>query len=336
MSDAKRVVVAGASGFMGRFLVDAWRSEGREVRTIGRGAADARWGDADGIRRLLDGSSLLVNLAGKSVNCRYGPANRAEILRSRVETTAELGRAVAGCAQPPPTWINSSTATIYRHAEDHAQTEASGELGTGFSVSVAKAWEAAFFAADTADTRRVAIRTAIVLGDGSALVPLLRLARFGLGGPQWDSPWFSTRARRASGTQHEFRARWGAQRFSWIHLADVAGAIDFLEQHAELDGVVNLAAPEPVTNVELMRVIRRAVGMPVGLPAPRPVLEAGAWAIRTETELLLKSRWVVPERLLDAGYAFRYPYLEPAIDDILEQRRRATRAGDVARSGGVR
>ncbi|MFT4285982.1 MAG: DUF1731 domain-containing protein [Protaetiibacter sp.] len=315
------VVVAGASGFMGRSLVEGWRAAGREVRTIGRGAADAGWGDTDGIRRLLDGSALLVNLAGKSVNCRYGPENRAEILRSRVETTAELGRAVASCAAPPPTWINSSTATIYRHAEDRPQTESTGELGTGFSVSVAKAWEEAFFAAEVPETRRVAIRTAIVLGDGSALVPLLRLARFGLGGPQWDTPWFSTRARREAGTQHEFRARWGRQMFSWIHLDDVAGAIDFLERRADLDGVVNLSAPEPVTGVELMRTIRKALGMPFGVAAPRPVLEAGAWLIRTETELLLKSRWVLPERLLGAGYAFRYPQLGPAIRDIVAERR---------------
>ncbi|RQP11910.1 MAG: DUF1731 domain-containing protein [Microbacteriaceae bacterium] len=305
---------------MGSFLVERWRAAGREVRTIGRGAADARWGDPDGIRRVLDGSALLVNLAGKSVNCRYGPENRAEILRSRVETTAELGRAVASSAAPPPVWVNSSTATIYRHAEDRPQTESSGELGTGFSVSVARAWEEAFFAAEALHTRRVAIRTAIVLGDGSALVPLLRLARFGLGGPQWDTPWFATRSRRASGTQHEFRARWGAQRFSWIHLDDVAGALDLLEARGDLDGVVNLSAPEVVTNVELMREIRRAVRMPFGLPAPRPVLEAGAWLIRTETELLLKSRWVAPDRLLAAGYTFRHPQLGDAIRRIVTER----------------
>jgi len=306
---------------MGRYLVDRWRAEGREVRTIGRGDADARWGDSDGIRRLLDGSALLVNLAGKSVNCRYSPENRAEILRSRVETTRELGEAVAGGSAPPALWINSSTATIYRHAEDHPQTEADGELGSGFSVSIARAWEEAFFEVELPATRRTAIRTAIVLGDGSALVPLLRLARFGLGGPQWDTPWFSTRARREAGTQHRFRARWGRQMFSWIHLADVMGAIRFIEHDDRLAGVVNLAAPNPVTDVELMRTIRRAVGMPVGLPAPRPVLEVGAWMIRTETELLLKSRWVVPERLLDAGYTFRYAELEPAITEIVAERR---------------
>ena len=319
MTDA--VVVAGASGFMGSALVAGWRAEGREVRTIGRARADARWGDPDAIRRVIDGSALVVNLAGKSVNCRYGPENRAEILRSRVETTRELGEAVATCVAPPAVWINSSTATIYRHAEDHPQTEATGELGSGFSVSIARAWEEAFFAADTPHTRRTAIRTAIVLGDGSALVPLLRLARFGLGGPQWDTPWFSTRARREAGTQHAFRARWGRQMFSWIHLDDVAGALRLIETDDRLSGVVNLAAPHPVDGVELMRTVRRAVGMPVGLPAPRPVLEVGAWLIHTETELLLKSRWVVPERLLDAGFTFRYPELEPAIAQIVAERR---------------
>lgn len=315
------VVVAGASGFMGRYLVGGWRAEGREVRTIGRGDADARWGDADGIRRVLDGSGLLVNLAGKSVDCRYGPANRAEILRSRVETTRELSDAVASSSAPPAVWINSSTATIYRHAEDRPQTESDGELGSGFSVSIARAWEQAFFAADTPATRRTAIRTAIVLGDGSALVPLLRLARFGLGGPQWDTPWFSTRARREAGTQHAFRARWGRQMFSWIHLADVAGAIRVIERSDGLDGVVNLAAPNPVTGVELMRTIRRAIGMPFGVPLPRPALELGAWLIRTETELVLKSRWVAPERLLDAGYTFAHPELGPAIAEIVAERR---------------
>ncbi|TPX04603.1 DUF1731 domain-containing protein [Schumannella luteola] len=306
---------------MGRYLTDRWRGSGREVRTIGRGEADAHWDDADGLREAIDGAGLLLNLAGRSVNCRYGPGERAEILDSRVSTTRALGAAVASAARPPAVWINSSTATIYRHADDRPQTETDGELGVGFSVSVARAWEDAFFGADAPDTRRVAIRTAIVLGDGSALVPLLRLARAGLGGPQWDTPWFSTRARREAGTQHRFASRWGRQMFSWIHLDDVAGAIDFIESHPELAGVVNLAAPRPVTNTELMRTVRAALGVPVGLPAPRPVLEVGAWMIRTETELLLKSRWVLPARLLDAGYGFRHPDLGPAIRDIVAERR---------------
>ena len=316
------VVVAGASGFMGRYLVDHWRAAGREVRTIGRTNADAVWGDDAAIRRVVDGAALLVNLAGKSVNCRYHAENRAEILRSRVDTTRALGEAVAAVKNPPAVWINSSTATIYRHAEDRPMTEATGEIGTGFPVSIAAVWEKEFFAHDTPVTRKVAVRTAIVLGDGSALIPLLRLARFGLGGPHWDTPWFSTKARRAAGTQHEFAARWGRQMFSWIHLVDVARALDFLEQHAELDGPVNLSAPNPVTGVELMRTIRRSIRMPFGIPAPRPILEVGAWLIRTETELLLKSRWVVPERLLDAGFRFEYAEVGDAIGQIVAERSR--------------
>jgi NAD dependent epimerase/dehydratase family enzyme len=234
-----------------------------------------------------------------------------------------LGEAIAAAAAPPPLWLNSSTATIYRHAEDRPMTESTGELGDGFSVSVARAWEATFFEADLPATRRVALRTAIVLGNGSALVPLLRLARFGLGGPQLDGRWFRSRRRRAAGTLHEFRARGGRQKFSWVHLDDVLGVARFLVERPDLDGVVNVAAPNPVDNVELMRIIRRVLGMPVGLPAYRWMLELGAWAIRTETELVLKSRWVLPERLLAAGYRFRYPDLEPAIRAIVAERRAA-------------
>ncbi len=277
-------------------------------------------GDIAAITALLDGSDLLINLAGKSVNCRYGPANRAEIMRSRVETTRELAAAVEACASPPPLWINSSTATIYRHAEDRPMTESTGEIGTGFSVGIATAWERELAAARTPRTRKVALRMAIVLGDGSALIPLLRLVRFGLGGPQLDGPWFRTRGRVAAGTFHEFRARWGRQMFSWIHLADVAGIIEFLREHPELEGAVNAAAPHPVDNVTLMRTLRRVLRVPFGLPAPRPVLEIGTALIRSETELVLKSRWVVPERLLAAGYEFEYPELEPAVRAIVQSR----------------
>ena len=315
-----RIVIAGASGFMGRYLADRFRASGDEVLTIGRAGADATWGDADGILAVVDGADVLLNLAGKSVNCRYGPANRAEILRSRIDTTRELGVAIAACASPPPLWINSSTATIYRHAEDRAMTESTGEIGTGFSVGIATAWEAELDAAPTPRTRKVALRMAIVLGHGSALLPLIRLARFGLGGPQLDGPWFRTRARVAAGTFHEFRARRGRQKFSWIHIADVLGIIRFLRDHEELSGPVNAAAPHPVDNITLMRIIRRAIRMPFGLPAPRPVLEVGTALIRSETELVLKSRWVVPERLLAAGYEFEYPELAPAVRQIVESR----------------
>lgn len=312
-----RVVVAGASGFIGTRLVEVHRDRGAAVTTIGRGGADVAWNDEAGIRRALDGADLLVNLAGKSVNCRYTPGNRAEILRSRVETTRALGRALEAAATPPALWVNSSTATIYRHAEDRPMTESTGELGTGFSVSIARAWEEALAEADLPATRRVALRMAIVLGDGSALSPLRGLARIGFGGPQVDGPWCSTRARREAGTFHEFRARNGRQRFSWVHLDDVIGSIDFLKQHRELTGPINVSAPNPVDNVGFMTELRSALGVPLGIPLTRPLLELGSMAIRTETELVLKSRWVLPERLLAAGYEFRYPELPAALREIL-------------------
>ncbi len=314
---AERIVIAGASGFIGRYLADAFRADGADVALIGRDGPDASWGSTAAITDLLEGADLLVNLAGKSVNCRYGPANRAEILRSRVATTRELADAVAACENPPVLWVNASTATIYRHAEDRPMTESTGELGTGFSVGIATEWERTFFAADLPETRRVALRMAIVLGDGSALLPLIRLARFGLGGPQLDGRWFSTRARREAGTFHEFRARGGRQRFSWIHIRDVYGIIRFLQARSGLDGVVNAASPHPTDNLTFMATLRRVLGIPVGLPAFRWMLEMGSAVIRTETELVLKSRWVVPERLTDAGYEFAFPDLEPALRDIV-------------------
>lgn len=317
---SERVVIAGASGFIGRYLAEHYRASGSTVLLVGRDGADARWDDPAALRRAVTGADLLINLAGKSVNCRYGDANRAEIFRSRVETTRALREAVAASDAPPPVWFNASTATIYRHAEDRPMTESTGELGAGFSVNVARAWEAEFFEGELAGTRRVALRMAIVLGDGSALVPLIRLARSGLGGPQLDGRWFATTARRNAGTFHEFRARGGRQRFSWVHVRDVLGAIEFLRERPEFDGPVNIAAPTPVDNRTLMATLRRVLGVPFGLPATRWMLELGSAAIRTETELVLKSRWVVPERLLAAAYVFAYPELEPALRDIVAER----------------
>lgn len=317
---SERVVIAGASGFIGRYLAEHYRAAGATVLLVGRGGADARWDDPAALRRAVTGADLLVNLAGKSVNCRYGDTNRAEIFRSRLATTRALREAVAASDAPPPVWFNASTATIYRHAEDRPMTESTGELGTGFSVNVARAWEAELFEGGLPGTRRVALRMAIVLGDGSALVPLIRLARAGLGGAQLDGRWFATTARRNAGTFHEFRARGGRQRFSWVHVRDVLGAIEFLRERQELDGPVNIAAPAPVDNRTLMATLRRVLGVPFGLPATRWMLELGSAAIRTETELVLKSRWVLPERLLAAGYEFAYPELEPALRDIVAER----------------
>ncbi|MDQ0642286.1 epimerase [Microbacterium murale] len=308
-----RVVIGGSSGFMGRHLQQKYRDEGREVTTISRSGADLRWGDQIGIGQAIDGASLVIGLAGKSVNCRYSPENRAEIFRSRLDTTASLSAAIKSAANPPPIWVNSSTATIYRHAEDRPMTESGGEIGTGFSVEVAKAWEKALFADTLPLTRRVALRSTIVLGDGGVLRPLKNLARIGLGGAQYDGWWPISGARRAAGTAHLPGAKRGSQRFSWVHLDDVSRIIDFIEEHPELEGPVNAAAPHPVDNITFMATVRRVLGVRFGPPMPRWMLEIGAIGIRTETELVLKSRWVIPEKLAEAGFEFTYPTLEPAI-----------------------
>lgn len=313
-----RVVIGGSTGFMGRHLQDKYRGEGREVITISRSGADLAWSDRAGIDAAVDGSALVIGLAGKSVNCRYTPKNRAAIFRSRLETTGALNTAIARAGHPPALWVNSSTATIYRHADDRPMTESTGEIGTGFSVDVAKAWEAALFADDLPGTRRVALRSAIVLGHGGVLAPLKRLARLGLGGAQYDGWWPVSRARRAAGTAHLPGARHGRQRFSWVHIADVARIIDFLEATPALDGPVNAAAPNPVDNAEFMATVRRVLSVPFGPPMPRWMLELGAIGIRTETELILKSRWVLPEKLTRAGFEFRYPTLEPAVREALD------------------
>ncbi|MFG6504315.1 epimerase [Microbacterium sp. P05] len=319
----RRAVVAGASGFVGTALVAALRDDGYVVARIGRDGPDARWGDPAAIRRAVDGAEVLIGLAGKSVNCRYTDANRAEILRSRVDTTRQLREAVADAASPPALWLNASTATIYRYALDRPQTESAGELGSGFSVDVARAWEDEFFAGDLPGTRRAALRMAIVLGDGPATALLLRLARLGIGGAQHDGAWFPHRRYRGIGPRPSGDGRapahhsGGRQRFSWIHLDDVVGAVRFVRDHDELDGAINLSSPHPVDNRTLMATMRHVVGAPIGLPAARFMLEPAMWLLRTEPELVLKSRWVLPERLLGAGYVFSHPELEPALRDIV-------------------
>ena len=322
---APRAVVAGASGFIGQRLVSDLRDQGYVVTRIGRSGSDARWNDAPAILGLIDGAALVINLAGKSVNCRYTDANRNEILRSRVETTRQIREAIAASAVPPSVWLNASTATIFRYALDRPMGETDGELGTGFSADIAREWEHEFFEGDLPSTRRVALRMAIVLGDGPATGILVRLARFGLGGPQFDGWWFPHRRYRGIGAhpsgdgfapQHRSR---GNQKFSWIHIDDVLGSIRFIVGSSELEGPVNLAAPQTSDNRTLMATLRQSVGAKIGLPAFRWMLEPAMWLLRTEPELVVKSRWVVPERLTAAGYVFRWPALAPAIDDVVKQ-----------------
>jgi len=300
MSSTRTVVLAGASGFIGRYFRARFEQDGWTVRTVGRkgtrSSPSATWEDDDGaIARVLEGTELLVNLAGRSVSCRYNARNKAAILQSRVSTTAALGRAVALCRQPPSTWLNASTGTIYRHATDGPQTEQDGELGTGFSVDVARAWEAELKAAVTPGTRKVPLRIAIVLGPGGgALRPVANLARLGLGG----------------------RMGPGTQKFSWIHVEDLYRSVLFVHARKDIAGPVNVASPDVVDNRELMRMVRRAYGARFGIPTPAWLLRLGAILIRTETELVLKSRWVQPQKLLNSGFVYSQPELGRALLQI--------------------
>jgi uncharacterized protein (TIGR01777 family) len=238
---------------------------------------------------------MLINLAGKSVDCRYNEKNKAEILSSRIGTTTLLGDCILKCKNAPKIWFNSSTATIYRHAEDRPMTESTGEIGKGFSVGIATQWEKAFFNFTLPTTRQVALRMSIVLGDeGGVMHPLRNLVRFGLGGKQGN----------------------GNQRFSWIHIEDLKNIILYIQQHPEMTGVYNCAAPSPVTNKEFMKLLRSSMHFPFGLNTPKWMLEMGAVMIHTETELILKSRWVLPERLVNEGFVFKHPKLKEALEEI--------------------
>jgi uncharacterized protein (TIGR01777 family) len=260
-----------------------------------------RWSDLLAIVDSLENAEVVINLAGKSVDCRYNEKNRIEILRSRTETTRMLGEAIQKCKNPPALWINSSTATIYRHAEDRPMTEANGEIGKGFSVDVATTWEKTFFDFNLTRTRQVALRTAIALGEsGGVIKPFFNLVRFGLGGKQGN----------------------GRQMFSWIHIADLFNIILYIMEHKELKGVFNCSSPNPVANKILMKSFRELTHTKFGLPSPDWLLKMGAVMIKTETELILKSRWVIPERLLQSGYIFKYPSLDVALENILDHGKR--------------
>ena len=315
-----RIVIPGGSGHVGHMLARFFQDRGHRVTILTRGPYTANWQTVhwDGISlgpwvEALEGADVCINLAGRSVNCRYHEENRRAIYNSRIGTTRLLNEAIAALAQPPQVWLNASTATIYRHALDHPMDEFTGELGGGeliskyrhapgtwdFSIRVAKDWEAAFFETPTPRTRKVAMRSAIVMSPepGSAFGVLSNLVRASLGGTQGN----------------------GRQFVSWIHESDFARAVEFLIQREDMDGVVNLAAPNPLPNRDFMRELRNAWEVPNGIPAPRPILALAAMIMRTETELVLKSRRVIPGRLLEAGFEFEFPTWPQAAEDLVTQ-----------------
>ncbi|MGZ3927743.1 MAG: TIGR01777 family oxidoreductase [Mucilaginibacter sp.] len=304
----KKIVLAGGNGYIGGVLAAYYRELADEVIILSRKSKEpegnirtVQWdGQNEGEwMTALEDADLLVNLCGKNVNCRYTSKNREEIISSRVIPTILLGSVIRNMQNPPALWINITSATIYRHAEDRPQDEETGEIGYGFSIEVCKSWEAAFFGIDCPRTRKVALRMGIVLGRSDSAFPrLLNLVKLGMGGKQGN----------------------GQQYISWVHEQDVAQSTEWLLQHQQMSGIVNCTAPEAIKNADLMQVMRKSYGISLGLPAPAWLLEIGARLIGTETELLLKSRWVAPKRLLDSGYRFLFAKAEYAVDDLLSIR----------------
>ncbi|HET6169168.1 MAG TPA: TIGR01777 family oxidoreductase [Terracidiphilus sp.] len=320
LSRPLRIVIPGGSGQVGQVLASHFIERGHHVTILTRGPYTAPWQTVhwDGEQigpwtEHLEGADVCINLAGRSVNCRYNHLNREAIYHSRIHTTRLLNHVIAGLADPPRVWLNASTATIYRHALDRAMDEATGEIGGherisphrhapatwNFSFQVAKDWERAFFESQTPRTRKVAMRSAITFSPvpGNAFAIFSNLARIGLGGYQGN----------------------GRQFISWIHESDFARAVEFLIAHDELNGPVNLAAPHPLPNREFMAALREAWDMPNGLPIPAPLIEVAAFFLRTESELVLKSRRVIPTRLLDAGFTFDFPEWPQAAEDLVQQ-----------------
>lgn len=315
----KIIVIAGGTGFIGSYLTSYLGKDNKIViltRNIKHSDNNAfkqfsldnkirsnvqllHWNgkDAGDWCKAIDGCDMVINLAGKTVNCRYNEKNKQEIFDSRRNATKAIGDAIRNATVPPKLWLNAASATIYRHATDRPQDEYSGEFHNDFSVQVCKLWEKTFCEQRTPFTRKIAIRMAVTLGTGSAMIPYLNLCRFGLGGKHGS----------------------GKQMLSWVHIEDICRAIEFFWEHKELEGVFNVCSPNPVTNETFMNLLRKTTQHKIGLPATKWMLKIGALLIGTETELLLKSRWVLPMKLLENGFKFKYESIDKAFENIISK-----------------
>jgi uncharacterized protein (TIGR01777 family) len=307
-----KIVIPGGTGQVGTMVARAFHRDGHEVVVVSRSSQSAPWRTVawDGVTfgfwaGELEGADVVLNLAGRSVNCRYGSENRRAIKESRVQSTRVLGEAIARARRPPRVWLQASTATIYAHRYDAPNDEATGILGGGelnapdtwrFSIDVASSWEKACDEAVVPRTRKVKLRSALILSPdrGGIFDTLLRLVRCGLGGPMGD----------------------GRQYVSWIHHEDFVRALYWLIDHEFFEGPVNVASPNPLPNEDFLRALRKAWGCSVGLAATEWMLEVGAFFLRTETELILKSRRVIPARLLASGFSFQFPTWPEAARDL--------------------
>ncbi|MFH7017874.1 TIGR01777 family oxidoreductase [Flavobacterium sp. FlaQc-47] len=300
----KKLIIAAGTGFLGQVLVNHFKNKFEEIVILTRGKSQTingikyiNWNARtfSGWENELENATVLINLAGKSVDCRYTKKNKKEILLSRIESTKILNKAVLNCKNPPKHWLNSSTSTIYRFSLDKEMDEINGEIGNDFSINVALSWEKAFFKTQAPNTLKTALRTSIVLGkNGGAFIPLKTLSKIGFGGKQGK----------------------GNQFISWIHEEDFANAIDFIIQK-EITGVINIVSPKPVRNVDFMEKLRKSIGFPFGIPVNAFLLEIGSFFIRTETELVLKSRNVIPKRLLENDFNFKFGDIDKSFENLL-------------------
>ncbi len=297
----KNILIAGGSGFLGKQLSEYLLEKGFQVSILSRNKKDtnAIYWDGKNLGKwteTLNEVDILINLSGKSVDCRYNSKNRKEILDSRIDSTNILQSALDAAPKKQRLWLNASSATIYIHAESQLMSESSGIIGDDFSMNICKKWEAAFFNKSDDNTRKVSLRTSIVLGNtGGAFPKIKHICSIGLGGHQGN----------------------GKQMVSWIHIDDFCAAVDYIIKHKEMVGPINITAPKPVRNRHLMKETRSALGWKWGIPQAAVLLEIGALLLGTETELLLKSRNVYPETLLRHGFNFKFPYIKNALQNLI-------------------
>lgn len=297
-----KIIIAAGTGFLGKNLEDYFTGKGDHVYILTRSPKrknEIYW-DAKTIgewRNVLEQADVLINLTGKSVDCRYHEQNRTEIYTSRIESTGILQKAVDHCAVPPKIWLNASSATIYVHSEKHLNTEKNGIIGDDFSMNICKSWEEEFFKTQTERIRKVALRTSIVLGNNGGAFPKLKMiTKLGLGGKQGR----------------------GNQMVSWIHIDDFCRAVDWIIQNGDIDGAINITAPAPLSNEVMMKKLRKQLRAAFGLDAPVWQLEIASVFLNTETELLLKSRNVYPGKLMESRFHFSYPTFDEAIQALLK------------------
>ncbi|MBX2844247.1 MAG: TIGR01777 family oxidoreductase [Flammeovirgaceae bacterium] len=306
MQSFNKIIIPGGSGFLGQVLIKYFLGKGMEVVVLSRkpgmvnGNLKYVFWDGENLgdwAKELEGAKAVVNLAGRSVDCRYNEKNKKAIYDSRLNSTAVLGKVIANCKKPPEVWINAASATIYRHAEDRPMDEETGEIGTGFSVDVCKKWEALFNEIEVPGTRKVLMRLAMVFGKaGGVMVPFKNLVKFGLGGQQ------------GKGTQY----------MSWLHENDFAEIISWMIQNESAIGIYNCSSPNPIPNKEFMNAFRLAFDQKIGVPATEWMVKFGVFLMRTEAELILKSRRVVPTRLLKDGYKFQFTKIKEALADLTD------------------